>query len=359
MGKKHKSFFKKFINNLLIIVCLLIIMILVYPFSMTFSKPKAGNFNHIIKEGLENNQDTLVTKIAMLGAHDAFSNKISLTSKVDPAEDSIVSTPVINKVIKGMIVREAKSQKSGSEQLLNSGVRYFDIRLSYMDNTWYTKHSLISDKLSTYLIPMIKFLSDNPGELVILDIQHCYYGNTDYNGLIEDLKNIKYEGKNIFDFLNYIPLITPLELLTYRLATLNGSKSGIVMLVKNETTAYTYNYEKSIRSNWHNKITDDEMFKGIEEENDYLKKHKLENIGKFKVNQAQKTGQINSQILSTIIGWSLLDLANNFNEKLINHENFDDWLNQMPIVMVDYADSTKGNFNKLINQKLLKYNQNL
>lgn len=359
MAKKRKSSITIFINYFTTILCLLIIMILVYPFSMTFTNPKKGNFNHVIKDGLENNQDTLVTNIAMLGAHDAFSNKISLTSKVDPAEDSIVSTPVINKIIKGMIVREAKSQKSGSEQLLNSGVRYFDIRLSYMNNTWYTKHSLISDKLSNYLIPMIKFLSENPGELVILDIQHCYYGTSDYNGLINDLKNITYEGKNIFDFLNYIPLITPLELLTYRLATLNGNKSGIVMLVKNETTAYSYNYEKSIRSNWHNKITDEEMFEGIEEENEYLKTHKLEYIGKFKVNQAQKTGQINSQILDTIIGWSLLDLANNFNQKLINHEHFDDWLKQMPIVMVDYADSTKGNFNELINQKLINYNKNL
>lgn len=356
--KKRKSKIKKFLNNLLLTLIFLIIMILVYPYSFSFTKIKQGNYQNIIKESLKDNQDVLVTNIAMLGAHDAFSNKISLTSKVDPAETGIVSTPVINKIIKGMIVRQTKTQKSGTEKLLTNGVRYFDIRLSFVNNTWFTKHSLISDKLSTYLIPMIKFLSQNPGELVVLDFQHCYYGNSDYNNLIESIKNITYEGKNIFDFLNYVPLYTPLELLTYRLVTLNGKKSGIVMLIKNETTKYSYNYEKSIRSTWHNKITDEEMFNAINQENEYLKTHKLETIGKFKVNQAQKTAQLNNQIFNTIFGWSLIDLANNFNQKLVNHQNFDDWLKQMPIVMVDFSDSKKGNFNQLINQKLIEYNQN-
>ncbi len=349
---------RKIIGFLFLFIFLLLVMVLVSPFSFTFSTSKKGNYHDVMRRSLSEHEDRLITEVAMLGAHDAFSSEIGFTSKTDPAEEGIASNKVLNKVLKGMIVRQSRAQKSNTAILLSSGVRYFDVRLSNVKGTWYTKHALISDTLSNYLKPMIKFLSENPGEFVIFDIQHCYYGASDYNGLIDALKEITYNNQSILDFLNYLPTTIPLSLLTYRLVTLGGNKGGIIILAKNETTNYSYNYDTSIRSIWHNKITDEEMFAGISAEYEYLTNHKFETAGKLVVNQAQKTAQINNQIMNTIFGWSLLDLANNFNYKLASHPDFKKWLTEMPIVMVDYADSKKGDFNKKVNELIISYNQN-
>lgn len=353
--KKIKKIFK------LIAICLviLIIMAIWYPGSFTFKKSTIGNYNDCLKRGLNNNYSALIKDIAMLGAHDAFSSEISLSSKVDVAEEGLVKNNFLRPLLKGMIVRQSRAQKASSEGLLSRGVRYFDVRLSHINGKWYTKHSLISEELSFYLIPILKFLNENPGEFIIFDIQHCYYGDLSYNDLIDDLKKITYQNQNIFDYLNYLPTLIPMGLLSYGLVTSFGTKGGVVILVKNETTIYSYDYEKSIRSVWHNKITTKEMFMDIQAEYEYLEKNQVEVVNKLVVNQAQKTAQINEQIINTIFGWSLLDLANNFNEKLINHHDFEKWLTVMPIVMVDYADSSKGNFNQKINEKIISYNQNI
>lgn len=349
----------KFIRRIFLTIILFILVVAVCPLSFNFDSPKKNNASNLVYESFKDNQDVYVKDIAMLGAHDAFSSNINLTSKLDPCEDGIYSKPVIGDIIKGLTIRLSKTQLSGSYDLLTHGVRYFDVRLSYVDNEWYTKHVYLSDRLETYVLPMIKFLSENKGEIVIFDIQHAYLQDASYSTLWSYLANLEYNGISLLDFVNYNPREKSIGELKYRDVTLNGTKSGVIILAKDSSSIYHHDYNSSIRSSWHDKVRDEDMFAGIENEYEYLIENSNSYDDVFVVNQAQKTAQLNEQIVDTLFGWSLIDLANNFNAKLLDHIDFMKWFEVMPILMVDYSDSPKGDFNERVINKIKEYNATL
>ena len=81
----------------------------------------------------------------------------------------------------------------------------------------------------------------------------------------------------------------------------------------------------------------------------------------LRVNQAQLTGFImDKNIYRSILGYSLINMASNSNKKIIEDEaKFKEHLKVMPIVMVDYVTSTKGDFNNLVNTYIMEYNNTL
>jgi hypothetical protein len=102
------------------------------------------------------------------------------------------------------------------------------------------------------------------------------------------------------------------------------------------------------------------MLERIDAEYNTLKNNPSLDRDKFRVNQAQKSALFKGdRIADTLLGWSLLDLANNFNAELVNHKDFDGWLTVMPIFMTDYADSMKGGFNDKVIKKINAFNSAL
>lgn len=328
------------------------------------SKSSTNYYGDVMRKSkLENN--TRVVDIAMLGAHDAFSDCINASSQIDPGESGIVTNSFVNIFAKGLAVRYTKAQKSNASVLLNSGVRYFDVRISYHNGSWYTRHGYINELLGVYLLDIVMFLMDNPKEFIVFDIQDVYVGASSYKALFEYIASIKYAeesgfGKSLLSFLYYEPNTIPLDELTYGDVTDNGKEAGVIILCNAPLPGIDvfYNRDNSIRSVWHNQISDEATLDGIESEYKTLTENKLLDRNKFRVNQAQKT-LVMSDIFAVIDGWSLLKLAENFNAVLIDHEDFMDWLKVMPIFMVDYADSAKGDFNDKVNKKIIEYNRNL
>lgn len=365
-------FIRRHIFRPIIILLLIIIPVVMFGkagFSFTFT-PSKTDYSNVLRDGVVDGSSRIVD-IAMLGAHDAFSDKITTNSPIDPAEpeDSLLRNQTLGKVADGVFVRLSRAQKSNAETLLKAGVRYFDVRISYYENEWYTKHGLISDKLSRYLSDIITFLSDNPGEFIIFDIQHVHFGDTvGFSELFDYLQTYQISNVAITDFINYDPLSLQPRDLTYDIVTDTGAKAGLVILAKTPASAsLPYHYNRgngdtqviNIRSLWHNTADTDTLIEGIQTEYEYLSDTVIyEDI--FRVNQAQKTGVLSGDDLwDTVFGWSLLDMANNSNAALIAHEDFLDWLTKMPILMVDYADSTKGDFNKVANDAMIAYNNAL
>ena len=362
---------KRIIRPIIILLIILTPIVLLGKggFSFTFSVSK-NDFNNVMREGVSDGT-TRIVDIAMLGAHDAFSHKITTNSPVDPAEpsDSLLRQQTLAKVADGAFVRLAKAQKSDASTLLKAGVRYLDVRLSWYENEWYTKHGLISDKFSLYLGQTIKFLTDNPGEFVIFDMQHVYFDETvSYTDLFDYLNTYEVADKALTDFINYDPLAMQLRDLTYDIVTDSGTKGGVIILAKTAASvSLPFHYNRgngdtqviNIRSLWHNTSDTDTLLSGIRSEYDYLSNTVIyEDI--FRVNQAQKTGALSgSDIWDTLLGWSLLDMANNSNTLLTTQEDFNAWFSKMPILMVDFSDSPKGNFNQVVNETIINYNQAL
>ncbi|MFA5235495.1 MAG: hypothetical protein WC399_01375 [Bacilli bacterium] len=366
------GFFRKRILRPLITIAVIAAPIVLFAkggFSFTFGTSD-DNYSYVLRDGVENGAARVVD-IAMLGAHDAFSHLIKTDSPVDPgeAEDSLLRNETLGKFADGVFVRLARAQKSGAEALLSAGVRYFDVRLSYYENDWYIKHGLISGQLSLYLDEMIPFLKENPGEFIVFDLQHVYFTDAvSYDDLFTYLETYEVDGTSLLDFIHYNPLAVALGDLTYDQVTASGTEAGLVVLAKADADAsLPYHYERgngdtaviNIRSLWHETSDTATLLTGIRAEYDYLESTVIfDDI--FRVNQAQKTGALGgSDLWDTIFGWSLLDMANNSNDKLVHESDFSTWLEEMPIFMVDFANSAKGDFNQLANEAIIAYNQSL
>lgn len=330
------------------------------------------DYSGIISLGVAGDNPRVVD-IAMLGAHDAFSSRITKNSPVDPgeAEDSILRNKAAAFFADGLFARLAKSQRGDATDMLENGVRYLDVRLSNIDGTWFTKHALVSDELSYYLSDVITFLGDHSGEFIVFDLQHVYLGDATFDDLFTYLDTFEVNGKSLLDFVRFDPTTLALGDLRYDDVTLAGTESGVVILAKTENTATLhYHYERgegdtegseiiSIRSLWHNTSDSKKMLDGIHEEFDLLtESDEYDNV--FRVNQAQKTGVISGpDLLDTLVGWSLVDMASYFNSRLVKQTDFITWFSAMPILMVDYAISNRGQFNTTANLAIIGYNQSL
>lgn len=301
-----------------------------------------------------------VVDIAMLGAHDAFSSGITKKSAADPQETGLVSNRFLGLIGKGMFVRFSKTQKSSAFDLAVRGVRYFDVRITCEEGEWYTTHALLSEPLEIPLVQLLQFLGETEKEVVIFDMQHIYTGGKSLEELFGYIGSVKVEGKSLFDYVRYDPDAIPLGELRYETVTDGGS--GVVILAKTEQYegCFHYEYKTSMRSIWHDKITEEEMLAGIGQEYELLSAHPDLDRDKFRVNQAQMTGSFTpAGLAATIRGWSLLSLAENFNPVLLEQPEFEQWFSALPILMVDYSDSMKMDFNDRVIEAVSEYNRSL
>lgn len=375
--KPHKN---RKIGKILIIIFIFLIVSLFMPFSFA-PKPSTGslNYEYVMRDAFES-KDPLVTKIGMLGAHDAFTSDIGYVSKPDTNESGFTTNKVVGTVAKGLVVRMSKAQNANAKELLYSGVRYLDVRISKIDGVYYTIHAYISNTLKYYLQDVVDFLDTHPGELIVFDIQHFYTENgsnfelkkSDYSDLTDFLKTVHAaSGKSLLDFVYYDQTVDKISSLTYTKVTNNRTSGGVIILAKtsdfpsiyprDNDASYTNTSYQTIRSLWHNVNSTNSMRKGIEAEYEYLKENPEISAGIFVVNQAQKTGFVmNVSIIHSLFSWSILDMANNFNKTLVyEKDDFIRWLSEMPIVMVDNATSARGEFNILANKYILEYNSQL
>lgn len=345
-----------------IILLLVAVLLFVGKSNFTFVKGNSADKEYVnIMGESELSQTTRVVDIAMLGAHDAFSDKITTKSKMNPAEteDSFIGNKTFLTFADGIVSRLSRAQVSGADTLLKKGVRYFDVRIAFVDNEYYTTHAFLSDKLEIYLNEVIAFLASNPSEFVIFDIQHAYLGDKNFEDLFNYIDSVKVNGRSLLSFVNYDPTNIGLGALTYGEVTSNGG--GAVILAKTEQTEamrYHYVYKDSIRSYWHEKNVKSELIKGIESEYANLTANASEYKDMLRVNQAQLTGTFGGDtIFNTIFGWSLIDMANGMNKELIKHDKFKEWFKAMPILMVDYADCPSSN--AIMNDAVIEYNKGL
>ena len=368
----------KFIITLIVLVVLAAVIFMVMPFTPKEDPDRLGGYDNVIGNNVSMSKvTTTINQIALLGAHDAFSSGIKMSSGVNTNEDGIIRNGFVNTFGKGLIVKFTKTQNASAKQLLFAGVRYFDVRVTLIDGVYYCVHSLLSGELKEYVKDITEFLKNHPKEFVIFDIQHFYTPNgsngelpdADYENLYKFL-----EQEGLFEYINYTALEAELGpgALTYLSVTNVGTKGGVVLLSKNN------NYDKrilkrdgdapkegvasqTIRSRWHDCNSTKNLVKGIEEEyNTITTSNGLYN-GVFRINQAQLTAMQNDiSVIRSIFRWSLLHMSKKHNAELVkDKERFMRWLNAMPIFMVDYSQSTKGDFNKLANEYIAEYNRNI
>lgn len=368
---------KKGKRNILKITLLSLAFVLVFLISTLYmpfirkSKNVNAEFEYVFKDVIPS-MDTKIIDIAMLGAHDAFSSDIKFSSKPNKNEEGISNNKLVNAVAKGLCVRMSKAQVASAKEMLYAGVRYFDVRVTKIGDTYYTYHGYLSNKLEVYVKDIVEFLSSHPGEFIIFDIQYFYTEEGACGNLGKEVYQELFDYLDTLGLMQYVVGDTSKEIntLTYGDLTSQGMKAGVLMMTKSwsfdtvyyrdKDASYEKMYYESTFSYWHEKNKTSDMLKSINELNSYIEEN--DTLKQYlRINQAQKTGFIMSgAIVRSLFGWSLINMANNFNKVLVSDEaRFKEWLVNMPIFMVDYVTSNKGDFNKLANKYIMEFNKNL
>ncbi len=360
-----------------------------------YSKP--NDCYHSVLSSIPNivEKNPRIVDLALLGSHDSFTHLISKNSRSADNAPGIVKL-VSRTLLKNFAVRYSKTQLVGAYEQLMAGVRYFDVRLHYANNTFMTKHSLISGLFAEFITEILKFLDEHQGEVVVFRFYNWKYRDKGQPYLIDFLRSVSYKGKTLLDYIYYktrdaghfdtagltdtpytpqkLELLTDYDKaegiyltdLTYNDVTKNGKESGVVMYgwerKEGESIPdcfYADGYEKA---RWLHTSDMNDAFAKMDKEvvemalyyND-ITKHL------FRVNQANLCLSTKSlkHMIYVIKGRSLINMANNFNPVFIEHKNFDVWHKAMPCIWVDFATCNNGDFNNKINKKIIVYNTKL
>jgi hypothetical protein len=379
--------FLKIVVFFVVIIASLLLIIGQPSSSFASDEFTKNDYSDIMKDNISG--DPLVTEIAMLAAHDALTAGIKKDSPINYLDygnflvDAAEAMPegVVQALAGGFISRTAVAQKSSAYDLLKRGVRYIDVRVAEYGGGFSACHGLIADPISEFLTDTLKFLEETDAELVVVEIRHGYFGKTGYAELFEYIKDVKKNGKNLFDYIRYDPTQIPLENLRYRTATNGGS--GVVLLTPEapsdapyfdcesadgltEATVWDdgvfggFAYMTEPREVWHNQTKESLMLEGIRGEYKKLKENPELYKNTFRINQAQRTPKFEAaSIFEVLVGWSLIDMAYKYNYTLLMQDDFKEWLSVMPIFQVDYADGMYEGFNDKVVKIINEYNAEL
>jgi len=364
----------KIFRILLMLVIFVIVLVLSInlPIAVFSNQTTTSGYDNWMSNTLDDNQK--IINIAMLGAHDAFTSDMTFFSTVDEESADSLMTGVTGVLIKGYIYRQSKTQTSSVTELLEAGVRYFDIRLTYNENKgmWMTVHNYFSSPFEDVLSEINTFLESHPGEFLILDIQHV--NGIDYSDLtsFNEIRTL-FSDSGVLNYAIEEESGVALSDITYGDITSNGTEAGVIILTKYEDADPAFfSYQSSIRSNWAN--TDDSftLFQFLDDEAELIQNHEaytgnqvsdnndaIDSLEGFRVMQGVLTMQLSVDgIMNSLVDWSLLQRAERVNTELIENVDFETWLASMPIVMVDYATTSKDDFLNLVMEKIIDFNEN-
>lgn len=113
-----------------------------------------------------------ITNVAIPGTHNAMMYTVMKNSPSAP--DAPRHLDVLNRIFPSCVQNWLLTQRYTIRQQLEHGIRFFDIRTSYVDGSFRFCHGLYSFDNLQPLEDINTFLTTHPSEVVILDFQHVY-----------------------------------------------------------------------------------------------------------------------------------------------------------------------------------------
>ena len=324
--------------------------------------------------------------IAMLASHDSVTAGLEPDAPVDYYDRGQIVGKVAP-LTRGLQYRFAKTQSVGLDVQLRQGARLFHIKYTDFEGEWYATHTLLSKKVETYILQVLEYLAtpEAKGEIVLLLLHPIYFGE----GVTLDtfhnwLANVKLDGKNIYDYVNYGATNTfdkdgaegvRIGDLRYNDLTENGTKAGVVLFDRRESKLWSedmegtatdqymskfFDMDSNATHKWHSRNGYNTMTKLIDEQATLIAESD-EWDNKLRMNQAQPAFSVGgiSDLFVDLFSWNLKNHSIRYNAKIIDHEDFDKWLSIMPVFQVDFVNSEYGDFNNKVNAKITAYNQKL
>ncbi|MCR4661580.1 MAG: hypothetical protein K5765_06230 [Clostridia bacterium] len=383
MSKTKKVLLGIFIPIIvLILVAVIIASILLIPSSFKIEEPVLTNAYGTVLADIDGitTANPRYIDIACLGSHDSFSSLLKADNPADETAKPVLKTML--PIIKNFTVRYAVTQYNGIYEQLMNGTRFLHIKVTLYNNEWYTSHSVLSGKLETHILEILKYLTsaNANGEIVGILFQPITLGEYSFNDLHTAIDNIKYEGKSLFDYVNYTSVNkfndgnsgTKINELRYNDITNNGTKPGVVLFDRRSSDyleswdagadqyPYFFDMDKNAIHIWNESSNTDILMEKITN-NIKLINDNEKYIDFLRMNQTQAAfvSKGIKNLISSLTAPSLLNIAQNYNLKLIERTDFKEMLAAMPIFQVDFVTSSYGNFNFKANKLIREYNEEL
>ncbi|MCH5186906.1 MAG: hypothetical protein J1F63_00785 [Oscillospiraceae bacterium] len=326
--------------------------------------------------------DTPFISLNMLGAHDAFTAEI--TNKMDAAgsQQGDTGSQTVTKADGGTGASASKAQEKDALGLLDSGVRYFDIRLSrsssdfvietgiifktkhtapHTNSVFYTTHGFLSGEFAPIMVTVAQWAKEHPGEIIVLDFQEAWDNvNSDGNSTPDTWRAIDSllttTGINDFVTLNKD---SDLAAQTYGGLTNNGTKANIVLFGRDKATLSSIgkfilrgyssaesfagklysNYEPSSGTKIQSSFSAGYINNQIDKMSKRDGNHPI--VDMFRVMQAQS-----ESILTSLVNQATTD--NNNLYSALSGTSYPNWLSSLPVVMVNNAGSNTDDIVRLL-----------
>jgi len=117
--------------------------------------------------------DRSLLEITLPGTHDSGAYEFNdVLSPLDPKlVDFLIKFAYdLHIDVYGFIKNWSQTQNTTIYQQLMGGIRYVDLRACWIQGDWYTQHFLVGTKTQDLLNDIHKFMSENEGEIVIVEL---------------------------------------------------------------------------------------------------------------------------------------------------------------------------------------------
>ncbi|XP_005093807.1 PI-PLC X domain-containing protein 3 [Aplysia californica] len=132
-------------------------------------------------------------KLAIPGSHNSATFGIDPKAECAPDAPTNVANsvrvPVLGEAVRAVCRAWSVCQKLDFRQQLESGIRYFDLRISTKPGSedFYFVHTLYGPKLSEMLESVSSYLSEHRKEVVLLDLNHFYGMEEEHHAMLLSL----------------------------------------------------------------------------------------------------------------------------------------------------------------------------
>ena len=209
-----------------------------------------------------------LNRLALPGTHNSGSSTVG-NARNSPllGEDSFLSklhnTRIIGSVVHRVAAQWSKCQRGTIKDQLKIGIRYLDMRITFLDDTFHLCHGFTGEQLAPVLTDIRQFIDDHRKEIVVLDMNHVYnMGHAEHVRLIQ-LIELKFEGV-LFQRQRALPKLGDMW---------HTGKRVIVLLHPHPNKKFNYEnphiqsvwFPSFIQSPWHNTTSRSHLFERLDD----------------------------------------------------------------------------------------------
>jgi hypothetical protein len=145
---------------------------------------------NIVIPGTHDSGTHSISEISQMSPDNTLDATIAFLENIKEKIHNLFFNDVPDSKLKKIIAPWAKAQSKSILEQLESGIRYFDLRvLRRSDGQMFIVHGMYSDNIDTVFSEIKSFTDNHPKEIIILDFNHLFHLQSNQEDLIAKINN--------------------------------------------------------------------------------------------------------------------------------------------------------------------------